>query len=185
MQLKYSVDALLAEARSITKEQLEQGRLRSAATGLPIGRVLVLMGAIKPTQLIKAADLQRLVQTGKVSFREAVLQLQAESSAFGAKYFSGRKRKTAERGTLRVGELLTLSGVLAQSNLLDALEISMSNRTSVGKALVELKMISEGMLIKALDLQAQVNQGETERDVAIAELRWLNRANKILTAATP
>jgi hypothetical protein len=137
------------------------------------------MGAIKPTQLIKAADLQRLVQMGKVSFAEAVQQLQVVASPSGAKFFAGRKRKTAESGALRVGELLMFSGVLAESNLADALEISMLDRTSIGSALVKLGVITEGMLEKALDLQARVNQGETSKAMAIGELRWLHRAEKV------
>jgi hypothetical protein len=180
MPRKHSIDALLAESRSITIEQLEEARLRSQTTGLPIGRVLVLMGAIKPTQLIKATDLQRLVQTGRVSYREAAQELQTESSAFGARYYAGRKRKAAQKGTMRVGELLMLSGALAESDLLDAIEFSLANRSTLGTALAQLSLITHGILERALCLQAQVNQGDIRKDIAIAELRWLHTANKAL-----
>jgi hypothetical protein len=181
MHRKHSIDDLLREARCITMEQLEEARLRSESNSIPIGRTLVLMGAIKTTQLAMATDLQRMVQTGRVSFYEAVQELQTASSRFGARYFVGRQKKAEQKGTIRVGELLTLSGVVAESHLLEALETSFANGTSVGEALVKLGLVSESMLEKTLNFQEQVNRGDVTKEVAISELRWMRRANSLLT----
>lgn len=167
--------ALLVMARCITSEQLDEAQRRSVESGWPIGRELVLMGAVKHAVLIKLVELQRLLHAGTISVNEVVRDLQSESNANCSSWFGASKRKRATNNC-RLGDLLTLGGFLAQSDLLNALESAFEQQLSTGDALLQLGLIDSSTLHQTLELQTRVLKGDITREMAVDSLRTAHKA---------
>lgn len=63
---------LLSEAGLVTKEQLAKSMGRSQATGLPLGRILVLNGALPDAILTMALEIQVRIRDGMMTREEAI-----------------------------------------------------------------------------------------------------------------
>jgi len=167
--------ALLVMARCITSDQLDEAQRRSVESGWPIGRELVLMGAVKHNVLIKLFELQRLLHAGTISVNEVVRDIQSEANTNCSSWFGASKRKRAINNC-RLGDLLTLGGVLAQSDLLNALESAFEQQMSTGDALIQLGLIDAPVLEQTLNLQNRVLKGDITREMAIESLRSAHKA---------
>jgi hypothetical protein len=166
----FLLGTLLTQSRSITHEQMDEAKKRSAKSGLPVGRILVLMGAIRHNQLLKVAELQCLILAKKISVSEAIRDLESELNAQPASHFTGaKKRHPADK--YRLGELLNQAGVISQSDVLMALEISLERNYAFGGTLVQLGLIDDETLEVALDVQRRIAKSEISVDKAIALLK--------------
>ncbi|HEY9775587.1 MAG TPA: hypothetical protein V6C81_17615 [Planktothrix sp.] len=151
---------LLLESGLITKETLEAALNGSLSTGLPLGRFLVLLGAISETLLSISLNAQILIRDGKVTRQRAIEGLKAARLRLEAPLLEGTAYKLPARHTIRLGELFVLAGVVSETDLMNALEIGLVGQKPIGRVLLDMALIDERLLNAALRLQEAVSMGQ-------------------------
>ena len=152
---------LLIEAELVTREVLDQALGQSTQSGLPLGRILILTGALVEPLLSSALNAQVLVRDHKITREQAVQGLK-----------SARDRQVpleqglAESGlqlplhnTIRLGELLVKAGIMPDTNLMDYVEMGLVQEQPLGQILIAQSVINEQVLTNALELQKMVASG--------------------------
>ncbi len=155
---------LLVEAEIITEEQLNEARDMSFALGLPTGRCLLLGGAISSSLLETAINAQKICREGKLDRVETIKALK------NAKRRDEKRRSTLNHDAnrypparnLRLGELLVLAGIATDVQIQYALEAGLMSDRPIGEVLIEMGLLPQDVLHKALLLQNLVMQAELE-----------------------
>ncbi|HEY9776182.1 MAG TPA: hypothetical protein V6C81_20630 [Planktothrix sp.] len=157
---------LLLEAGFINRDQYGKSMRRSLATGLPLGRTLVLSGALHDSILTMALELQIRIRDGMHTREEAIADLAA---AAGTELSSEKEMRldsitsvSARRKGVRLGELLVLSEFLNETDVMNALELGLMQDTQIGQVLISQGFITEEVLEAALKLQARIRDGQIE-----------------------
>jgi len=151
---------LLLDADIIGQLQLEDSLKTSQETGLPLGRVLVLTNSVSEEMLSAALTAQVLVRDQKISREQAVQALKSsrfrrvniEVSLIDLGFY-----KPPPRQRVKLGELLVLSGLVNEGDLMTALEMGLIREVPIGQMLVEGGFISKRILDTALKLQEIVS----------------------------
>lgn len=166
---------LLIEAELVTREVLDQALGQSTQSGLPLGRILILTGALVEPLLSSALNAQVLVRDHKITREQAVQGLK-----------SARDRQVpleqglAESGlqlplhnTIRLGELLVKAGIMPDTNLMDYVEMGLVQEQPLGQILIAQSVINEQVLTNALELQKMVASGALIGDQAALVLNMV------------
>lgn len=177
---------LLCEADIIGKPQLKDALKTSQETGLPLGRILVLSKAVSEEMLSAALTAQVLVRDGKISRAQAVQALRSsrfrrvniEVSLIDLGFY-----KPPPRQRVKLGELLVLSGLVNEPDLMTALEMGLIRETPVGQMLVEGGFISKRILDSALKLQEIVSSHSLSALKAAEALRHVSERHITLARA--
>jgi len=171
--------SLLFDAKIITKQQLDEAQRKSYETGMPLGRILGLMGLLSQSQLAKALELQRLVRDQAITHNQAVLDLHSgrtpelEVSLMQQGYLQGAGKKT-----IRLGELLMLSGILNESDVMNALEHGLTSNKPLGDVLLDLGLVTRQILDLALEMQTAVCSGTLNIHAATDALHYIAYTGK-------
>jgi tetratricopeptide (TPR) repeat protein len=160
---------LLLEANLIDREQFGKSMQRSLATGLPLGRILVLNGALSETVLNTALEIQVRLRDGMLSREEA---LEALRGQIGDMDQEETQRQTLTLQTvlsnpprkrgIRLGELMVLAGLLNETDVMNALELGLVNEQPIGEVMVNQGFLTNEMLDYALELQKKVDSGDLQ-----------------------
>jgi len=165
-----SLGGLLVDSGMITKEQLEEAQHEGYASNLPLGRILILKGIVSHSVLAKVLEVQRMIRDGNLTYVTGAKELRNQASA-NTKMVPKQKSGTYQKRSIRLGEFLMLAGVLTESDLMNALELGLERKLTVGSALLELGLLTESVLEVALVLQGRVLGGDMELPVAVRDLR--------------
>lgn len=171
---------MLLDAQIITKEQLESSIRTSEATGLPLGRVLVSLGALTDETLTTALNAQVMVRDSKIDREQAIRGLNA---AFLRRH--DLELALAENGfyrgplknSVRLGEMFVLANLVPAVEIMNALELGLMHLKPLGRTLVDLQLITEATLDAALDLQEMVANRTIDEESAVATLRQFADTN--------
>lgn len=152
---------LLLEAELVSREALDQALQQSTASGLPLGRILILTGAIVEPLLSSALNAQVLVRDHKITREQALQGLRAARDRQ-----ISLEQSLAETGlqlpihnTIRLGELLVKAGIMPDTNLMDYVEMGLVQEQPLGQILIAQGVINEHILNNALELQKMVAAG--------------------------
>ncbi len=152
---------LLMEAELVTRDVLDQALQQTTASGLPLGRILILTGAIVEPLLSSALNAQVLVRDHKITREQAIQGLRAARDRQ-----IPLEQSLAETGmqlpsynTVRLGELLVKAGVMPDTNLMDYVEMGLVQEQPLGQILISQGVINEHILNNALELQKMVAAG--------------------------
>lgn len=166
---------LLVEAEMVTKEALDQALAQSTQSGLPLGRILILTGAIVEPLLSFALNAQVLVRDHKITREQALQGLRAARDRQ-----ISLEQSLAETGlqlplhnTIRLGELLVKAGVMPDTNLMDYVEMGLVQEQPLGQILIAQGAINEHILNNALELQKMVAAGSLIGDQAALVLNMV------------
>lgn len=165
-----SLGGLLMDSGLITKEQLEEAQHEGYASNLPLGRVLILKGVVSHSVLAKVLEVQRMIRDGNLTYVTGTKELRSHTSP-GTKMVPKQKSGTYQKRSIRLGEFLMLAGVLTESDLMNALELGLERKLTVGSALLELGLLTESVLEVALVLQGRILGGDMELPAAVRDLR--------------
>jgi hypothetical protein len=211
---------LLLEAGMVNEEQLREAQETSHKLGLPLGRILSLMGLISHPVIVRVVDLQSMIRMGRISQAEAIEYLKDESrsqpgsantvsgdSGLGSVQLPGMNidsgsvnskgngaktgstaqwdagseaKQNAEvdakrhlfavddrgRRNIRLGELLILAGILTESDMMNAVELSLTREEPLGSVLITLGLITTDQLRLALRLQESISVGSIDIQAA-------------------
>lgn len=151
---------LLLDSSLITQEQLDLAQRASYETAQPIGRMLVLMGVLNQETVDGALEVQKAFRAERITYSQALRTLNPspeKSAANKALGTSGADK--ASQKQIRLGELLMLSGILNEADILNALEYGITKQKPFGEILMELGLLNHSVLELALNLQKLVCDG--------------------------
>jgi tetratricopeptide (TPR) repeat protein len=157
------IGELLLQANFISEEQLEQGLVQQAKTRLPLGRILVLSGVLTESLLTTAVNAQILVRDKKLDKAQAIESLKHAKSRQTRMPEDVKEKGFYElpnRACPRLGEILTGSSVITDSQLLNALEVSLTEKKSLGQTLIDSKAVSRDLLEAALRIQQMISESK-------------------------
>lgn len=159
-QVTNRLGQLLFKAGAVSETGLQTAVEASYASGLPLGRVLVLRKVIPESVAYAALTCQVLIREGKITQARAIDALRTalctrksiEEALEDEGYFQEKQRKS-----VRLGELLIVAGLVSEIDLLSAVEKGMMDNKPIGQVLLQLNLISEATLDRALSLQNMIN----------------------------
>lgn len=168
---------LLLESQLISEKQLDEAHQKAAETRLPLGRILVLCGALTPSLLASVLSLLVLQRDLKITHEQAQDALRAirnqRVSLDDALAEQGFRSKSA-KSTVRLGELFALAGLLAESDIMVAVELGLAQEVPLGQVLIDQQLVPQHALEAGLDLQKLVANGSLEVAKAAEILRLVN-----------
>jgi hypothetical protein len=178
---------ILMDAKLINRAVLDAAMQRSLATGLPLGRILVLNGSLSDSLLRTALEIQVRVRDGMMDRDEALQALKAEASG-GKDRLPDLQRITGDHNSLkpvpqkkvRLGELLVLAGFLNETDVMSCLELGLLSDRQIGEVMVEQGYVSGQMLQVALTVQQMIEEDRFDREQAGAALRQMHETGRIL-----
>lgn len=168
---------LLLESGFLTDEDIEAADKRASSTGLPLGRMLVLSDKIDEKLLEQvletlihlrdnamftesdALEVLGMLKSARDGNIKEVDQAQLKS------FFSKKGRQ------IRLGELLVRSGLVLETDVMNAVEEGLATRRKVGEVLVSNSYTSRDAVDMALTLLEGVRSGEREIPEAAKSLR--------------
>jgi hypothetical protein len=169
---------LLLEANVIDRDQFGKAMQRSMSTGLPLGRILVLNGAINEPLLTAALEIQVRVRDEMMTREEALGYLRSSGNKSGEEGISVEQAfqiqsalKSPRGKAIRLGELLVLAGMLHDSDVINALELALSNDLQIGQVIVNQGFITPELLDATLKLQELVDKGLMDGEQAAESLK--------------
>lgn len=155
---------LLIQSEIISEEKFNDALNKSQSFGVPIGKYLVVAGLITAQLLETAVNAQRYVRDGKMQKADAIVAIrQAVSRQLEIqKGNANRDYENVPLRTMRLGEILTLSGVVSETHLEHAVEFGLRCNLAVGQVLVDFEILTQETLDVALVLQNLVLNGSLE-----------------------
>ena len=183
---------LLISANLISTQQFAHAMQRSMATGLPLGRMLVLSGVLNEGLLSLTLETQIQLRDGTISREDAVAHLHEASGAktinpSGLAQLEGAASHTKlllpRKHGLRLGEFLVLAGILSEMDVMNALEFSLVSEKPLGKVLIEHGYITEDLCVAALKLQSMIDSGNLDCEQAALSLKGVHNGNMGLLEA--
>ncbi|HNB22439.1 MAG TPA: hypothetical protein PKZ32_08480, partial [Candidatus Melainabacteria bacterium] len=168
---------VLLEAGLINADQFSKAMQRSLATGLPLGRILVLNNTLADAILSMALDLQVRVRDEMLSREEAVDALRSAAGIEGDELPDPNRvaqaqaaLKAPRKNGVRIGEMFVRAGLLTETDVMNALETGLATDQLIGQILVGQGFITEQILEAALGLQKMVDGNHLDVDKAIDTL---------------
>lgn len=170
---KATLGSLLLEAGIIDHKQLEHAQKISYDTGMRLGRVLILNGAISHNLLTRALAFQSKVRERKISIEQAVNLLRAQAPKQEARPImleAHDMKPSPAKKQVRFTEFLVSCGVATEAEILNAVETSLNKQKSLREAIIELNLISPMIFDRATELHMRVGAGELPLSEATNEI---------------
>lgn len=173
---------LIVESGLVTRKQFVHAGRLSSATGLPLGRALVIRKALTECRLATILDVCQRVAENTLDQDEAL-----ESLNFVLHHFlPAHCKEDSYHLPMRYGkcleELLVKSGLLSRSDLLTAIEIGLVRQERLENTLVALGYVIEPALKIAANLQGNINKNEISFLQAVRCLSQIDWAGEKPTA---
>jgi hypothetical protein len=155
---------LLTESELISEEELEEALERANQFGLPIGRYLSISNVIAASLLESITNLQNYVREGRMHKADAVVAIRQSAR----RQYELKKKNSSEQvnhvplQSIRIGQLLTLAGVVNEFKMDSAVEIGLRRNCPVGEVLVDSGYLTQITLESTLTLQQLLADGTLE-----------------------
>jgi hypothetical protein len=152
---------LMVGSGQLSEDEITKFLKVSNYSGLPLGRILLLLDRVSENALGSTLRLQHDIRVGGLEV-DTGLALIRESV---------KREPMTRTDNLLLGELLSHAGILKDSEVAVALDIAAANSKMVGEVLTEHGWISDTVLDKALSLQKRARSKEISLDDAISTLK--------------
>ncbi len=169
---------LLSAARCINDEQLDMSLRVSDTSGLPLGRVLLLLNRISSPSLELALSLQKEVRLGRLDLGQAQNKLEKElipPAPISDSSLGGQK--------IKLGEMLVLARLLTPTEVMSAVDMAQANDKMIGEVLIEMGWLSEDLLTATLKLQEMIWKSQLSAAKAADLLNVIHKTNISLEQA--
>lgn len=195
LQSSSRLGTLLVEGEIITQAQLDDTQEMSYETGIPLGRMLCLNGIISEQRLALALELQRRLRDHEITHEEAVDILANRKSKnaelvdtpkLAVEKMDSNERKSLKK--VKLGEMLLLSGLITELDVMNALEHSLTQSKPMGEVLAEHGLVDQSLIELAAELQAAVNAGDLPLAAAADSLNYVAKTGskpQAMEDATP
>ena len=173
----FRLGELLTRTNIIGEEEL-RGLLNAAqASGLPLGRVLTTLDLISEQLLNEFLATQERIRKGEISLEKGLEHLQGTADKIAAKENQG----------MLLGELLTKSGLISETELEEALSEARQRKRLLGVVLAEKGPVKPEHLSLSLRMQRDVRHGMIKPEAAIELLKSIamspSKTEELLEAA--
>ncbi len=175
---------LLLAAKVLSHLQLAKGLVHNRNSLQPLGKTLVLLGALSPRALKHALVIQERIRKGELSRSQGVKLLEEVCAknklhvdAMNTKEFQKRKEEYT-----RLGDLLIEAGWLREEEFSIAMEFSASKARFIGEILLECGFLTKEKLDAALDIQRLLSMNLIEKPQAISSLRSMEGSTTVWEA---
>lgn len=168
---------LLLESGFLTDEDVEAAEKRASSTGLPLGRMLVLSDKIEEKLLEQVLEVMIHLRDNAMFTEGDALEVLGMMKAHkdgNIKEVDQAQLKsffTKKGRQMRVGELLVRSGLVTETDVMNAVEEGLTARRKVGQVLVGNSYTTSDAVDMALNLLEQVRSGELDVSEAAKNLR--------------
>ncbi len=170
----FLIGDLLRSAKIVELHDLANAVQVASKTGLPVGRVLVMLGLVTSETVHAALQAQSLVRDRLISTEVA-----GKALAMVASYRIDLERALEQLGSLpgrdietnKLGDLLVLAGLLSNTTLNDALKTSQHLNLPLGRILVLKNILKEHIVEAALTAQVMLRDGIIDRKTAVIALK--------------
>jgi hypothetical protein len=166
---------LLVSAKLLSQLDLAKGLAHNRNSLQPLGRTLVLIGALSPRALQHALVIQERIRKGELSREQGVTFLRDVCARNETKDSHNKATKhnsaPAAADMTRLGDLLVEAGLVKEDEFSQAMDVSAYKSQLIGEILIECKLLSRARLQAALELQRLVGMGLVGRAQAIATLK--------------
>lgn len=137
-------------------EVLEESKLKVAlracsSSGIPLGRVLVLLDTLPESSVRQALQVQTDLRMGQTEIDESIDKLKRLP-----KSEPPPKEEMRTEFRIKLGELLTKSNITSATEVESAVDMATANEKLMGEVLVEFGWIEEPMLQACLQVQKLV-----------------------------
>ncbi len=181
------IGQLLVESGALSKQDLAAALDQVNTMGLPLGRVLVLTGKVKGSVVWCALNAQMFLREKKITRKQAVNAVRAvferQASFEQTLREQGVDQKTVSEHKIKLGELLVLSGVVAEEDILGAVEDSVVKEKPLGRVLVQMDLLNKEILSDALKLQEMTDNKTLSPLQAVDVLRTIHSRNQSIDKA--
>lgn len=163
---------LLIDAGIISAEEFESALQKSQVLGMQVGRYLMIARLVEERLLETVFNAQRFLRQNKMTRDEAINAIKSAAHRQGEL----RKNEAAPiyfgvpLKTVRIGELLSLAGIVTEVQIEHAIEFGLRCNLAVGQVLIDLEIINTRTLESALTLQEMVSQGSIDTIHAVYAL---------------
>ncbi len=150
----------------------------SDTSGLPLGRVLLLLNRISSPSLELALSLQKEVRLGHLNLGQAQTKLEKElipPAPISDSSSSGQK--------IKLGEMLVLASLLTPTEVMSAVDMAQANDKMIGEVLIEMGWLSEDLLTATLKLQEMIWKNQLSAAKAADLLSVIHKTNISLEQA--
>lgn len=168
---------LLVGAELMSQEDLDHALKACSTTGLPLGRVVTAMGLMSHGLLGAVLTAQVMLRDGTVTREQAILGLRAakQRSISLEQSLKDQGLLQPKKGpAVQIGQLLRLSGLVTEADVIDALEISLTSEKPVGQVLVDRGAINKSLLYAALKVQSLIAAGQIHALQGIQVMRKMH-----------
>jgi polyhydroxyalkanoate synthesis regulator phasin len=166
----------MRKAGVVNPKNLEQGLMQSLNTGLPLGMVLMGMGAITNQNLHSTLLAQRLVRDGELTPEEGIQALRfarLHTISLQQSLEQQRIHGAAIKLHFGVGELFVLSGFMTEGQLLSSQELELVEDKTIEQVLQECGYATPITLEASMRLLDMVKKGTLFEDQAANILKRL------------
>jgi CBS domain-containing protein len=159
---------VMVSATLLSRQDLWQALRETEANFASLGRYIIDHNMVRITDVMNALRALASIRHEEVP-RESAINALRISVASAITYDQALRKAAPELElpeTLKFGELLSTSGLISDVDLIDALEISLSNKAMLGEVLVAADIIDRTFLHCLLDIQDMVDQGAINNNQA-------------------
>lgn len=174
-QIQWTLGHLLFESEVVFQDQIDAAYQRSNATGIPMGRILVVNNHIADNLLGKALDLLVRIRDEGIEREEAIEALRAAAGISPGSPVTQNLLLPPRRKKVRLGELMLLASIMSEADVLSAVELGLTYGVPIGQVMVEQGYVAGHIVEAALELQEYCEISQVEVDRASEVLRQIHQ----------
>lgn len=179
----WRLGTILTELSMLSAEELEFALKMTRSTGMPLGTVLLVTGALTKDELRAMIKAQSMLKDNLIDESEllSALPLLKEQQSLGLEGALRRIKwhRDSKIPTNKLGELLVSAKLLSQLDLAKGLAHNRNSLQPLGRTLVLLGSLSPRALQHALVIQERIRKGELSREQGVTFLRDVCARNDV------
>jgi len=180
------IGQLLLDGKVISAADL-RGALEQVNTmGLPLSRVLVLTGKVNASVIWCVLNAQILLRDKKINRKQAISAVKGvheRQMSFEQTLKEQGLTALAPQHRIKLGELLVLSGLVGEEDILGAVEDSVIKEQPLGQVLVDHNLLTKERLSDALKLQEMTDTKALSPLQSVDVLRSIHSRNYTMARA--
>ncbi|MBP7863628.1 hypothetical protein KA183_18220 [bacterium] len=165
---------LLLSAGIINDAQFGRAIASSTQTGIMIGRMLLLNKDINLKTLSASISACLLLKHNEVEFKDAVealKQASKRSTCFEQALFERGMFKQPRAYAVSLGDLLAMSGIISEMDLLECREIEISKGKDLSQILLEQGLVTKEQMEIIVQVQGLISNQDIKPFMAVSVLR--------------
>ncbi len=172
-----SLSRLLIAVHAANQMQLDQARWMAQKRQITFGEALIQEAGLPPKLLIAALDSLVLIRDGKLNAQQAVDAL-TRVKREGITIYETLEEPPYP--VARIGELLTMSGILSETDVTHVLEVALLEQKRIGEVLMQSALITPVVVDGCLRTQSLISQGRLSLCDGIDLLRSVHEQQRSL-----